>query len=79
VESTLQYKLQECGVAESNGQKRSPIGNFLGQPVYATITSRNMTYVFDRIARYIDGEFPLDQLDKEEVLIRPGLIYRPAR
>jgi len=38
-----------------------------------------MTYVFDRVARYIDGEFPLEQLDKEEVLIRPGLIYRPAK
>lgn len=66
-------------MAESNGQKRSQIGSFLGQPVYETITSRNMTYVFDRIARYIDGEFPLEQLHKEEVLIRPGLIYRPAK
>ncbi len=66
-------------MAESNGLKRSQIGNFLGQPVFETFTSRNMTYVFDRVARYIDGEFPLEQLDKEEVLIRPGLIYRPAK
>ena len=52
------------------------IGNYLGQPIFETITSRNGTYVFDRIAESIDGEFPLDQLGKDEVLIRPGLIYR---
>lgn len=66
-------------MSQANSQKKPLIGNFLGQPIHETITSRNTTYVFDRIARYIDGEFPLDQLDKEEVLIRPGLIYRPAR
>ena len=56
--------------------QRSPVGNYLGQPIYKTITSRNGTYVFDRIAKNIDGEFPLDQLGKDEVLIKPGLIYR---
>ena len=66
-------------MAQPHSPKRPLIGNFLGRPIYETITSRNMTYVFDRIARYIDGEFPLDQLGKEEVLIRPGLIYRPAK
>jgi hypothetical protein len=54
----------------------APIGNYLGQPIFETITSRNGTYVFDRIAEHIDGEFPLDQLGKDEVLIKPGLIYR---
>lgn len=54
------------------------VGNYLGQPIYETITSRNGTYVFDRIAENIDGEFPLDQLKENELLIRPGLIYRPA-
>ena len=55
----------------------SRIGNFMGQPIFKTIESHNGTYVFDRIAKSIDGEFPLDQLDKDELLIRPGLIYRP--
>jgi hypothetical protein len=54
----------------------SQIGKYLGQPIYKTIQSNNGTYEFDRIARNIDGEFPLDQLNKDEVLIRPGLIYR---
>ena len=56
--------------------QNAQIGNYLGQPIFKTITSRNGTYIFDRIAKNIDGEFPLDQLDKDEVLIKPGLIYR---
>jgi hypothetical protein len=66
-------------VAQAHASKGSTVGNFLGQPIYETITSRNGTYVFDRIACSIDGEFPLDQLSKDELLIRPGLIYRPLK
>ena len=55
------------------------IGKYLGHPIYKTIQSNKGTYEFDRIARNIDGEFPLDQLNKDEVLIRPGLIYRIKR
>lgn len=54
----------------------SRVGNYMGQPIYQTIESRNGTYEFDRIAENVDGEFPLDQLKKNELLIRPGLIYR---
>ncbi len=57
----------------------SQVGKYLGQPIYKTIQSNNGIYEFDRIARNIDGEFPLDQLNKDEVLIRPGLIYRVKR
>jgi hypothetical protein len=55
------------------------IGKYLGHPIYKTIHSNKGTYEFDRIARNIDGEFPLDQLNKDEVLIKPGLIYRVKR
>jgi hypothetical protein len=55
---------------------KSQIGDYLGQPIFRTITSGSGTYVFDRIAENIDGEFPLEQLGKDEVLIKPGLIYR---
>ena len=55
----------------------SHVGIYMGQPIQRTIESRNGTYVFDRIAKNIDGEFPLEQLHKDELLIRPGLIYRP--
>jgi hypothetical protein len=53
------------------------IGNFLGHPILETISAPGRTYVFDRIAKSVDGEFPLDQLNKDELLVRPGLIYRP--
>jgi hypothetical protein len=64
-------------VAHANPHRTTPVGNYLGQPIYQTIESSNGTYVFDRIADSIDGEFPLDQLNKDELLIKPGLIYRP--
>jgi hypothetical protein len=64
-------------VAQSHAHRTSPVGNYLGQPIYQTIESRHGTYVFDRIAVNVDGEFPLDQLNKDELLIKPGLIYRP--
>jgi hypothetical protein len=70
---------QERIVAQPDSLRGSQVGNYLGQPIYETITSRNGTYIFDRIAENIDGEFPLDQLKADELLIRPGLIYRPAR
>jgi len=63
-------------VAHPNAQRSAAVGNYLGQPIYQTIETSDMTYVFDRIAINIDGEFPLDQLHKDELLIRPGLIYR---
>lgn len=66
-------------MAQAHATKRSPVGDYLGQPIRETITSHNLTYVFDRIASNIDGEFPLEQLGKDELLILPGLIYRPAR
>jgi len=64
-------------VAQTQTHRGSQVGNYLGQPIYETIESNDGTYVFDRIAENIDGEFPLDQLNKDELLIRPGLIYRP--
>ena len=66
-------------MAQSHTQRTPLAGNYLGQPIYQTIESRSGTYVFDRIAENVDGEFPLEQLGKDELLIRPGLIYRPKR
>lgn len=63
-------------MAQSQTQRTSLAGSYLGQPIHQTIESRSGTYVFDRIAENIDGEFPLEQLNKDELLIRPGLIYR---
>jgi len=69
--------IKEIIVAQTETHQSQQVGNYLGQPIYQTIESGNSTYVFDRIAENIDGEFPLDQLNKNELLIKPGLIYRP--
>jgi len=69
--------IKETIVAQTETHQGPQVGNYLGQPIYQTIESGNDTYVFDRIAESIDGEFPLDQLNKDELLIKPGLIYRP--
>ncbi len=63
-------------MARTDIHKGSHVGNYMGQPILQTIESASGIYVFDRIAESVDGEFPLDQLNKDELLIRPGLIYR---
>ena len=55
-----------------------PIGSHLGKPIYETIEAEGNKYVFDRLAECDYEGCPLDQLDKNEVLFRPGLIYRAA-
>ncbi len=66
-------------MSHSLAAKGNQVGNFLGHPIAEKITTRNGIYVFDRIAENVDGEFPLSQLNKDELLIRPGLIYRPDK
>ena len=66
-------------MSHSLAAKGNHIGNYLGHPIAEKIDTRNGTYVFDRIAEHIDGEYPLSQLSKDELLIRPGLIYRPDK
>jgi hypothetical protein len=73
---SVNHVIKETIVAQSQAQRASLVGNYLGQPIYQTIESRSGTYIFDRIAESVDGEFPLDQLSKDELLIRPGLIYK---
>ncbi len=64
-------------MAQIQPRPSTQLGDYLGHPIYQTIESQNSLYVFDRIAENIDGEFPLDQLNKNELLVMPGLIYRP--
>ena len=64
-------------MAETEIHRGPQVGNYLGQPIFQTIESDSGTYIFDRIAKSVDGEYPLDQLKKDELLIKPGLIYRP--
>lgn len=64
-------------MAQIQPQRTTQLGDYLGHPIYQTIETQNTIYIFDRIAENIDGEFPLDQLNKNELLVKPGLIYRP--
>ncbi len=52
------------------------IGIYMGKPIFESIEVKEDTYVFDRIAKYEDDEFPLDNLSANELLVQPGLIYR---
>lgn len=54
------------------------IGMHFGKPIAESIYNNNHRYVFDRIAECNDEGCPLDQLSKNEILIRPGLIYKQA-
>ncbi len=54
----------------------SRIGNHLGKPIYETIEDSNQRFIFVRIATGDQEGYPLDQLKSNEVLFRPGLIYR---
>jgi hypothetical protein len=58
-------------------QRCHAIGNYLGKPIFESIEVQDEPYVFDRIARYEGDGFPLDNLKEKEVLVEPGLIYRP--
>ncbi len=63
-------------MAQIQPQRSTQLGDYLGHPIYQTIETQNTIYVFDRIAENTDGEYPLDQLNKNELLVMPGLIYR---
>lgn len=52
------------------------IGSYLGQPIFEKFEDQDGTYVFDRIAQCDVEGCPLDQLDKGEMLLPPGLIYK---
>jgi hypothetical protein len=54
------------------------IGSHLGKPIYSTIEAEGHKYVFDRLAECDRDGCPLQQLQKNEVLFQPGLIYRAA-
>ena len=62
-----------------NKQLSTPtIGTHLGRPIYALIDNDGKQYVFDRIAECDHDGCPLQQLSKGELMLKTGLIYKPA-
>ena len=62
----------------SNSQNNRAIGSHLGKPIYETIQEEETQYTFDRIAKCDEEGCPLDQVKKNELLVKPGLIYKKA-
>ncbi|MBD3669490.1 MAG: hypothetical protein HUJ29_01865 [Gammaproteobacteria bacterium] len=53
------------------------IGTHLGRPIYKSVQRDGVDYVFDRIAECDDdGWYHLTQLQRNEMLLKNGLIYR---
>ena len=52
------------------------IGSHLGKPIYRTIINDGIQYIFDRIAECDFDGCPLQQLNKNEVMLKSGLIYK---
>jgi hypothetical protein len=63
-------------VSDKNPKHGPRIGSYLGKPIFEYIHNQFGTYIFDRIGQCVDNEYPLDQLEKGEVLMSPGLIYK---
>jgi hypothetical protein len=63
-------------VSKPNQNRVQTIGQYMGRVIVKTITNQNGTYEFNRIAQCTDEGCPLDQLNDNEVLLTPGLIYR---
>jgi hypothetical protein len=61
---------------QTKRQYQNRIGDHFGKPVFETITESNVTYIFDRVANSDQDGYPLDQLQKNEILFSPGLIYK---
>ena len=54
------------------------IGSHLGKPIYDSVIQSGRKYIFDRLAECDRDGCPLDQLQKNELLFTPGLIYRQS-
>ena len=52
------------------------IGTHLGKPIRKTIESDGNVFQYDRVAECDNDGCPLDQLNKDEVMLKAGLIYK---
>ena len=55
------------------------IGTFRDMPIYDMLTQAGQQYVYDRIAVFKGNQMAasVDQLESQEMMVAPGLIYRP--
>lgn len=55
----------------------SVIGSYMGMHIHDSLTLQGREYGYDRIAVEHRGAVPLEQLLDGEMVVAPGLIYRP--
>ena len=54
----------------------SVVGTHLGKPIRKNIESDGNIFQYDRVAECDNDGCPLDQLHKDEVMLKEGLIYK---
>ncbi len=52
------------------------VGTYLGKAIRKTIESDGSLFQYDRVAECDNDGCPLDQLNKDEVMLKAGLIYK---
>lgn len=73
-------EIEGCGPSDPCAPRGPVIGRYKDGPIWDTITESGRTLDYDRIAQESppgSGCIDVDQLEDGEVLLAPGLIYRP--
>jgi len=52
------------------------VGTHLGKAIRKTIESEGTVFQYDRVAECDHDGCPLDQLEKDELMLKEGLIYK---
>ena len=52
------------------------VGTYLGKAIRKTIEEDGNVFQYDRVAECDNDGCPLDQLNKDEVMLKAGLIYK---
>jgi len=60
----------------SNKVDHTTVGTHFGKPIYKNIESDGNVFQYDRVAECDNDGCPLDQLNKDEVMLKTGLIYK---
>jgi len=53
-------------------ERSAPIGEYMGSPIWGSVTFKGMVYRFDRIVRRRER----DLTGPRELYLEPGLLYR---
>ena len=71
--------IEPNSAADPFAPRGTTIGTFRDMPIYDTLTQGGLQYEFDRIAVFTGNKMAaaVGQLESQEMMVPPGLIYRP--